>query len=108
MGEEILILTQENFDDEITRSEIPVLVDFWAPWCGPCRMLAPILEEIAEEFKGKLKVGKVNIDENLSLSQKYSIQSIPTLILFKDGKEANRLVGAMSKEKLKSSLEEIL
>ncbi|MCD6386000.1 thioredoxin [Candidatus Sumerlaeota bacterium] len=108
MGGEIIVLTEENFDEEITKSEIPVLVDFWAPWCGPCRTLAPILEEIAEEFKGRLKIGKVNVDENLRLSQKYSIQSIPTLIIFKDGKEVNRSVGAVPKEKLRTTIDSSL
>jgi thioredoxin 1 len=97
-----------NFQQEVLESSIPVLVDFWAPWCMPCRMLAPTIEKLAEENKGKLKVGKLNTDENQNISAQYGIQGIPTLIIFKEGKEVGRTVGVMSKEKLQEKLDPIL
>ena len=97
-----------NFQREVLESSIPVLVDFWAPWCMPCRMLAPTIEKLAEENQGKLKVCKLNTDENQNISAKYGIQGIPTLIVFKEGKEVGRTVGVMSKEKLQEKLDAIL
>lgn len=97
-----------NFQQEVLESSVPVLVDFWAPWCMPCRMLAPTIEKLAEENKGKLKVGKLNTDENQNISAQYGIQGIPTLIIFKEGKEVGRTVGVMSKEKLQEKLDPIL
>lgn len=97
-----------NFQQEVLESSIPVLVDFWAPWCMPCRMLAPTIEKLAEENKGKLKVGKLNTDENQNISAQFGIQGIPTLIIFKEGKEVGRTVGVMSKEKLQEKLDPIL
>jgi len=91
-------LNTESFKDLVLDSELPVLVDFWAAWCGPCRMLAPIVEEIAEENNGKAEFAKVNVDEEMELSTAYSVQTIPTLILFRNGQEAGRLVGLRSKE----------
>ncbi len=89
-------LTAQNFDSEVTNSDVPVLVDFWAPWCGPCQMLGPVIEEVAEEYKGKAKVCKVNVDEESELASKNAIVSIPTVIIFNNGKAVERVVGAHS------------
>jgi thioredoxin 1 len=97
-----------NFQQEVLESSIPVLVDFWASWCMPCRMLAPTIEKLAEENQGKLKVCKLNTDENQNISAQYGIQGIPTLIIFKEGKEVGRTVGVMSKEKLQEKLDPVL
>ena len=97
-------ITKDNFQKEVIESDIPVLVDFWATWCGPCRMLAPTLEEIARENEGKVKVGKVNVDEQQELAIKFGIMSIPTLIVFKDGKITNQTMGLQPKENLMALL----
>lgn len=97
-----------DFDAEVLKSDIPVLVDFWAAWCGPCRMVGPVVEEIAQDFAGRLKVGKVNVDENRTLAAKYGIMSIPTLIIFKNGQEEERLIGYQSKGELAAAIERIL
>jgi len=94
-------LTKQNFKEEVIDSKEPVLVDFFATWCGPCMMLAPILKEIAEEYKGKVKVGKVNVDEQNELAEEYQISSIPTIILFEQGKVVNKVIGFRTKEELK-------
>jgi thioredoxin 1 len=99
-----LTLTDQTFDEEIKAAGEPVLVDFWAEWCGPCKMVAPILTEIATEQSGKLKVGKVDIDENLELARRFDVMSIPTLILFKDGEPLVRIVGAKGKGQLLQEL----
>lgn len=99
-----ITLTAENFENEVLKSDIPVLVDFWATWCGPCRMLAPTVAEIAVEYEGKIKVGKVNVDEQPSIARDYRILSIPTLILFKDGKAAATSVGFKPKEQIEAML----
>jgi thioredoxin 1 len=96
--------TDTNFDEEVLKSDIPVLVDFWAPWCGPCRMVGPSVEELADELKGKLKVVKVNTDENQAVAQKYGIRSIPTLGIFKDGKVVDSVIGAQPKQAIMSKV----
>ncbi len=101
-----LILTKENFEQEVLQSDIPVLVDFWATWCGPCRMIAPAVEEIANEREGSLKVGKVNVDEQSEIAMQFGIQSIPTLLLFKDGKVVDSAIGYRTKEQLDAWLEQ--
>ena len=95
-----IIITEENFENEVLNSDKPVLVDFWAQWCGPCRMLGPIIEEIANDYEGKVKVGKVNVDEQPNLASKYGIASIPTVIVFKNGKPEKTLVGLRSKNEI--------
>ena len=97
-----ITITKANFEQEVLKSDVPVVVDFWATWCGPCRMLAPIIEEIAEE--GNVKVGKINVDEEGELAIKFNVMSIPTVMLFKDGKVVKTTVGYMTKDQLKSEL----
>ena len=104
MSEKIETLTDATFDEHVKASDVPVLVDFWAEWCGPCKMISPVLEEIAEEQAGKLQIGKLNIDDNLEVTRRFDVMSIPTLILFKDGQPEVRLIGAKPKGQL---LEEI-
>ena len=104
----VITLNEENFDKEVLQSDIPVLVDFWATWCAPCRMIAPVVDAIAEEYEGRLKVGKVNVDESSSLAIRYGIRAIPTLILFKDGKVVEQLVGVQPKDTIKSIIEKHL
>ena len=96
-----IILTESNFESEVLKSDVPVLVDFWATWCGPCRMLAPTIAKIAEEQQGKIKVGKVDVDEEPGIAQRFNIFSIPTIIVFKDGKELARTVGVTDLNGLK-------
>jgi thioredoxin 1 len=96
--------TDTNFDQEVLKSDIPVLVDFWAPWCGPCRMVSPLVDELAEELTGKLKVVKVNTDENQEIAVKYGIRSIPTLGIFKDGNIVDGVIGAVPKQTIKEKV----
>jgi thioredoxin 1 len=104
MSEKIVTLSDATFDEHVKGSDVPVLVDFWAEWCGPCKMIAPILEEIAGEQAGKIQIAKLNIDDSLEVTQRFDVMSIPTLILFKDGEPAVRLVGAKPKGQLLQAL----
>ncbi len=108
MNNAIVQVTDENFDREVLQSSQPVLVDFWAEWCGPCRMIAPILDQISEEYQGRLKVAKLNIDENQRTPQYYGVRGIPTLMLFKNGEVEATKVGALSKSQLEAFLEQNL
>lgn len=107
MGKPVNI-TDASFQSEVLESSIPVLVDFWATWCGPCRMVAPIVDELAEEYDGRVKVGKVDVDSEQKIAQDFGIRSIPTLLIFKDGKQADQVVGAVPKKHLVEKLEAVL
>jgi thioredoxin 2 len=105
LGAEPLTVSEGNFSEIVERSSLPVLVDFWAQWCGPCRMLAPAIEQLAGEIDGRARVAKLNIDENPGLASRFNVRSIPTLIIFKDGREVDRLVGLMAKGQILQRLE---
>lgn len=107
-GDKVKVFTQGNWDEEVLRAGTPVLVDFWAVWCGPCRMIAPIVEELAAEYDGQVKVGKLNVDENPELAGRYGVMSIPTLLVFKGGEPVERIVGFMPKRDLKQRLDRAL
>lgn len=103
----IVTLTQENFAAEVVQSATPVLVDFWAEWCGPCKMIAPVLDELAEEYTGKVKIGKVNIDQYQTIAAEYGVRAIPTLLLFSKGQVTEQMVGLRSKRDLKASFDRV-
>lgn len=102
------LVTDQNFDEEVLKSGVPVLVDFFAEWCGPCKMIAPIVAELAEDFEGKAKIVKLDVDANPSSAQKFGVMSIPTMIFFKDGEEVDRITGALPKDTLAEKLNSLL
>jgi len=102
---EILNVTETNFAQEVLQSDVPVLVDFWAPWCGPCKMVAPVLDELAGEMSGKVRIAKVNVDDNQSLAMQFRISSIPSFVLFKNGQVADRMLGALPKAQFQTFIE---
>jgi len=106
LSDKIVYLSDASFEDEVLKSDVPVLVDYWAEWCGPCKMIAPILDEIAEEYDGRIKIAKLNIDENPNTPPKYGIRGIPTLMLFKNGEVEATKVGALSKSQLAAFLDQ--
>jgi thioredoxin 1 len=107
-SDNIVTLTSSNFDEETRRSETPILVDFWAEWCGPCRIVAPVLEQLAADYQGRARVGKVNVDEHSGIASRYGVQSIPTLLLFKQGKVVEQYIGATSRDVLAKLLDKHL
>lgn len=102
----LIEFTDDNFEEEVLKSDIPVMVDFWAVWCGPCKIIAPVVEELSNEFEGKFKIGKLDVDNNQNVSMKYGIRSIPTLLIFKNGEMVDQLVGALPKAKIAEKLNE--
>ena len=103
-----ITFTDASFDQDVLKSEQPVVVDFWAEWCGPCRVVSPIIEELAGEYEGKVKIGKLNVDENQEAAGKYGVMSIPTILVFKGGEPVKSLIGAQNKENYKQAIEEVL
>ena len=103
-----VVFTDQNFQNEVVKATQPVLVDFWAPWCGPCKMVSPVVEELAKEYTGKLKVGKLNVDDNQQVAGQFGIMSIPTLMFFKNGQVSKTIIGAQGKEALKKAVDEVL
>ncbi len=107
-GTNILILSEKNFQNEVIAAKVPVLVDFWAPWCGPCRSIAPVVNELADDFVGRAKVAKVNVDEASALAQKYGIQAIPTFLYFRDGRVVDQVMGGAPKRELAAKLDKLI
>lgn len=107
MMAEVKVFNVENWNQEVLQADLPVLVDFWAPWCGPCKMVGPVVESLAADNEGKIKVGKVNVDENQSLAAQFGIRGIPTLTFFKGGAEVKRIVGAQNKSQLQKVVDEL-
>jgi len=103
-----IVVTKANFESEVLKSTVPVLLDFWAAWCGPCRMVGPIIDSLAEEYKGRIKVGKVNVDEENDLASRHGIVSIPTLLVYKDGKIAKQAVGAIPKHNIEALFKDLI
>lgn len=103
-----LTFTDSNFESDVLKSDAPVMVDFWAPWCAPCRIVSPIIEELGKEYLGKVKVGKLNVDDNPQTAAKYGIMSIPSILMFKKGEPVKTIIGAQSKENFKRGIEEVL
>ena len=108
MSDNIIHVTDSSFEDEVLSSDKPVVVDYWAEWCGPCKMIAPLLDELADEYEGKVTVAKINIDENQATPQKYAVRGIPTLMVFKNGEVAGTKVGAMSKSQLSAFIDSLI
>ena len=108
MSENAMEVTDGNFEQLVIKSDAPFLVDFWAPWCGPCRMVAPVVDELAKEYEGRLKVGKVNVDDNQEVAARYGISSIPTLLFFKGGELVERITGALPKAALKQVVDKVV
>lgn len=104
----VLILTDANFDNEIKKATTPMLVDFWAPWCGPCKAVAPVLEELADEYQGRIIIAKMNVDENQATPARFGVRSIPNMVIIKNGEEAGRIVGSRPKSDLKAALDPLL
>ena len=108
MSDNVLEFTEENFKSDVLESKLPVLVDFWATWCGPCKAIGPIVEELAKEYTGKIKVGKVNVDDNNQVAMQFGVRSIPTLIIVKDGKVIDQLIGAVPKQSMVDLISKVL
>lgn len=107
-NEFVMVLTDANFQEEVINSSLPVFIDFWASWCGPCRMMAPVVEELSKEYSGKIKICQLNVDENPNVASQYKIMSIPTFLFFKNGKVVDQLVGAIPKQTMKNKLDNFL
>mgnify|MGYP001494158460 FL=1 len=108
MSDNVKEYTSDDFKSEVVESDTPVLVDFWAEWCGPCKVIAPVVEELATDYEGKIKFGKVNVDDNNMVASEYGVRSIPTLLIFKNGTVVNQIVGAVPKEKITDILDTVI
>ena len=108
MNDKVIELTDDNFETEVLRSDVPVLVDFWASWCGPCRVVGPTIDQLANEFDGQAKIGKLNVDEHGEVTQQFGISSIPAVLLFKDGQVVDTLIGVQNKEQYVAALEQLM